>query len=157
MNGTIRDLDMNKEAEFCKIIEDKDNLITDWVSRGLGENDSSWAGEHYTVGFSIENKLAGGLVYHNLRPHCDVWWSIYTVNKKWCNRRILTYLFNLAFEILNCRRISILVNTNNVSCLKLVEKLGFEKEGCLRRFRENGDDCFIMGMLKENCNWKENK
>lgn len=45
--------------------------------------------------------------------------------------------------------------TGNVKSLKLVKGLGFKTEGLLRRYRSSGEDCYLLGMLKNECKWRE--
>ena len=143
----IRGFGMSQAAASYSIISDNGNLITDWICRGLKE-DMSWVGEHYTCGFVYDDRLIGGVIFHNLRPGHDVWWTIYTTDKRWCNSRVLHFLFATAFDGLGCRRINLLVSKSNQACLRLVKGLGFKIEGCLRDYRENGEDCYILGILK---------
>lgn len=62
-------------------------------------------------------------------------------------------MFGIAFKAMGCRRISLLVDKSNAASLNFVKKLGFQQEGILRSFRENGEDCYILGMLKDECKW----
>lgn len=149
----IRGLDMSKETVSCKIIADTDDIITRFVCAGLGY-DASWLDEHFTIGFILDNRLIGGLIYHNIRPGIDVWWTLYTINKRWCTRRVLNFMFDVAFNYFGCRRISMSADIDNIDCLKLALKLGFKAEGVLRGFRDNGKDAVIMGILQQEFNLK---
>lgn len=135
-----------------EIVEDTNELITFWVCRGLNIG-VSWLGRHLTFGFMSDGKLIGGLIFHDYRPQCDVWWTVYTIDKRWCNRRMLRQMFGLAFCGLKCRRINLLVSKNNKDSLNFVKKLGFSEEGLLRQYRENGEDCYFFGMLRHECKW----
>ncbi|MDO4161887.1 MAG: GNAT family protein [Pseudomonadota bacterium] len=135
-----------------RIVEDRDDLVTDWVCRGL-QYDKQWLDRHLTFGFMQGEKIIGGLIFHNYRPAHEIWWTVYSTDKRWCNRRMLESMFGLAFEGLSCRRISLLVSKNNTDSLNFVKKLGFCPEGLLRSYRENGEDCYIFGMLKSECKW----
>lgn len=140
---------MSGPAAFCNLVSDTDGHITNWVCRGLG-CDTGWLDARYcTVGFMLDGKLLGGLIYHDIRPGRDLYWTIYTTDKRWCSRRTLKAVFGLAFDLWRVKRISLLVSTDNRACLNLVKKLGFRQEGLLRRYRDDGTDCFLMGMLKE--------
>ena len=135
-----------------KIIEDRNELITKYVCNGLNFG-FEWLGMHFTYGMVVDGKLVGGLIFHDIRPNVEVWWTIYTENKRWCNRRMLKFMFALAFIALKCRRISVEVDARNSNCLKLVEKLGFKQEGILRAHRDDGGDSVVWGMLKSECKW----
>lgn len=144
---------MKKQPELCRIVMDKDDVVIDWVCKGLNFSKQELS-DSMTLGFVIGNNLIGGLVYHNIREKHDLWWTIYTIDKRWCTRRILKQIFGIAFDVYKVRRISLLVNTDNQSCINLVSKLGFKKEGCLRNYRENNADCYVFGMLKSENLWK---
>ena len=139
-----------------QILPDINGDITKWVCHGLGESLDS-INSPLTYGFAFRNRMVGGLIFHNIRPHHDVWWTIYSTEKTWCNKSTLKQMFTLAFQDLDCRRISILVSRSNRHCLRFVRRLGFHIEGLLRRFRDNGEDCFVLGMLKEECPWINNR
>ncbi len=139
---------MSKATAYCKIVADEGDIVTRFVCAGLGY-DMSWLDRHFTVGFICNGRLIGGLIYHNIRPGRDVWWTLYTTDKKWCSRRIMNFIFGLAFDYFGCRRVSMSADADNAACLKLALQLGFRAEGILRNYRDNGKDAVIMGMLKE--------
>ena len=144
---------MSVVTESCKMAWEKQGEITKWVCQHL--NFKNWdIGPHYTLGFFVGNKLIGGLIYHEIRPNRDLWWTIYTTDKRWCTKAVLKYIFEAAFNYWNVERISLLVNTDNYSCIKLVEGLGFKREGLIRRFRDDGSDCYFYGLLKSENKWK---
>jgi len=138
---------MNKEMEYSDIVPDYDNIITKWICSMLGEN-TNWIQNYQTFGIIRNSKIIAGLIFHNLNYGQDVWWTIYSNDKHWCTRKIIKRFMYEAFEVLQCRRINLLVNTDNQQCLKFVTRLGFKIEGCLRQYREDGKDCYILGLLK---------
>lgn len=136
----------------CKIYADINGDIARWVCRGLGF-DENWVGENLTFGFAVDQRMVGGLIFNQYRPDQDVWWTIFSCDKRWCTRSVLKQMFTEAFVHLNCRRINLLVSKKNKHSLNFVRRLGFKKEGVLRQFREDGEDCYILGMLKQECQW----
>ena len=136
-----------------KIINDVNEMVTCYVCDGLKCN-YDWLKEHVTFGFAVDGKIAGGLIFHDYNKYSgEIWWTVYTNNKRWCNRRMLRTMFGLAFNALNCRRISIAVDTRNLPCLNFVKKLGFKQEGIMRAQRDDGGDNAVFGMLKTECKW----
>lgn len=144
---------MKTVADLSKIISDQNNLITEWVCRNLGYK-TNWLQNYHTFGVVRNNKIIAGLIFHDVHINDDVSWTIYSTDKHWCTKKIIKFFMREAFEYLGCRRINILVNTDNDKCLKFVTGLGFKKEGLLRQFRENGQDCYILGLLKSENKYK---
>ena len=138
---------MSKDVASCKIVADTNDYITNWVCKGL-KIGKDWLGKHFTIGFMVNDQLVGGLIYHDLRFGQDVWWTLYTTNKRWCSKKVLKFMFSLAFEYFRCRRISLMTGIKNFKCLKLAFKLGFRAEGVLQQYSDNGEDVVIMGILK---------
>ena len=138
---------MSKEKDCSKIVLDNNNTITHWICKGLGEN-VDWLQNYKTYGIIRNSKIIAGLIFHNLNYKQDVWWTIYSEDSHWCTKKIIKYFMYEAFEVLKCRRINLLVNTNNHKCIKFVTRLGFKIEGSLRQYREDGSDCYILGLLK---------
>jgi len=146
---------MKQAQELCDVTvyPDDSGYTTKWVCDGLNE-DVNWVGANLTLSIKLKGELIGGLIYNDLRPNVDVWWTIYTTDKRWASRHILRYCFDVAFNLMNCRRISLFVSKDNHKSLNLVEKLGFKREGLLRQYRDDGSDCYLYGMLKNECKWR---
>ena len=144
---------MKQQAAFCDLVKDENNQITSWVCKNLHFKETL-ADAHFTIGIRLKEKLVGGLIYHNIRPGRDLWWTIYTNDKRWCSRRILQQIFHLAFNVFKVKRISLLVTTDNDECINLVQRLGFKKEGLLRSYRDDGKDAYFYGMLATENKWK---
>lgn len=132
------------------IIRDNDNLIAAWVCRGVKEKIENLGGFLVTLGFMRGRKLIGGLIYHGISDN-ELFWTVYTENPAWCTRKILNFCFRFAFKDLNVRRISLLISRSNAKSLDFCTRLGFQIEGIKRQARENGEDVFLLGMLKSEC------
>lgn len=152
MSGITQALDLKSEQGYCSIIPDCNGVIAKWVCDGLGY-DTNWIGDNYTIGIKNKKNIIAGLIFNNYRDNVEVWLTIYSVSPYWCNKKILRYIFKTCFETLKCERVSVLVSKDNSKSLSLCKRLGFKIEGLLRRYRENGKDCYIMGMLKEENKW----
>lgn len=139
-----------------QIIEDVKDAVAEWVCRGLGFI-NIWRGQNLTYGFFYNGKLVGGLIFHDLQPHREVWWTVYSIDRHWCNRTMLRRVFQTAFIAMDCKRINILVNKSNRRSFDFVRRLGFVQEGLLRQYAENGEDCYFLGMLREECKWLNSK
>ena len=133
-----------------EILPDLSDTVADWVCRGL-RLCNVWRGQNLTYGFAYNGKMVGGLIFHDLQRHREVWWTVYSTDKHWCNRTMLRQVFTMAFVTMDCKRINILVNKSNRHSFDFVRRLGFKPEGLLRQYDENGDDCYFLGMLREEC------
>lgn len=139
-----------------KILPDLSDAVADWVCRGL-KLCNVWRGQNLSYGFVYNNKMVGGLIFHDLQRHREVWWTVYSTDKHWCTRKMLRQMFKMAFVTMDCKRINILVNKSNQRSFDFVRRLGFQPEGLLRQYDENGEDCYFLGMLREECPWLTNK
>ena len=144
---------MKTAADYCKIVRDSDNYVTNWICRGLNTK-TDWVKDHVTFGVIKNNHLLAGLIFHDIEIGKMLYWTIYARDKHWCTRRILKEFMRIAFEVFEVRRINILVDTDNEPCLSFVKKLGFQLEGCLRNFGDEGQNRFILGLLKSENKYK---
>lgn len=146
--------DMNRVKVYTnEIVPDTNNIITNWVCRKLGY-DTEWPQQYMTFGVLQGEKIIAGLIFHDIHPTQDMTWTIYSNHKTWCKRHIIKEFMRLAFDVFQCRRINILVDTDNQQCLRFVTGLGFQQEGLLRSYRENGKDCYLLGLLKTENKFK---
>jgi RimJ/RimL family protein N-acetyltransferase len=135
------------------IILDKNNTITKWVCQKLKEPIDFLDSPFYTIGFYQNKKLVGGLIYHNIRPRLDLWMTIYTSHPSWATKKNLKGLFFIAFKVFKCRRINVLIRKSNQKSLFLCQRLGFQKEGLLRKYLEDKEDAYILGMFENECKY----
>ena len=152
MTGLKQESGLKSEPVLYKIMPDFDGVIQKWICDGLKE-DTDWIGDSYTFGICYKGKMVGGIILNNYRKDLDVWLTIYSVSPHWCVKSVIKYTFKTCFEALYCKRVNILVSKDNIKSLSLCERLGFVKEGLLRQYREDGKDCYFMGMLKKECKW----
>ena len=125
-----------------------DREIIEWVSQRL---ENSAFGPAKAIGLAKDGKIIAGVVYHNYRLD-GIEMSIATEDKHWANRNTIRTFFAYPFEQLKCNRVTALVREDNIKSRDMVNRLGFVKEGCLRKALQN-KDLYIYGMLKEECKW----
>ena len=140
--------------QSIELIYGHDLAVSQWVAEQLG---CTGFGDCLSIGICRDGALIGGVVYNNARTNSDglvytLEMSIATVDKSWCNRRILRALFDLPFNVLQCRRITVLVDAGNEQVRRFDERLGFIHEGTLKEGHPD-DDCAIYRMLRDECKW----
>lgn len=151
LSGTTQELDLKPAPVYYRAFNGGE--VLNWVCKGLDENPAEY-GNNIALGLYLEDKLIAGVIFNDIRPNRDVWLTIYSENKKWCNKRILRLIFDFIFDKIGAERASAFVSKDNEPSINLVEKLGFVREGLLRHYRDNGKDCFVYGMLKSECKWR---
>ena len=121
---------------------------------------SSKRGNAFMLAIEVDGKLVGQITLGNV-----IWGSLqeayvgYWIDEKFANRGIMTtsvaLLTQFALTEAGLHRIEVSIRPENAASLKVVEKLGFIKEGLRPRFLHiNGDwrDHFIFVMTSENIN-----
>ena len=74
-------------------------------------------------------------------------------SRRWLTPMILRAIFGYCFELLQLRRLNIIVSVNNAAVQVLALKLGFRPEGYARCGADDGSDGIVMGMLAAECPW----
>jgi len=150
LSGMKPACDMKSAPVYCK--PDTTGEVLKWVCAGLGDDVADY-GANLTIGVWAGTILLAGIILNDHRPNVDVWLTIYSTNKRWCTRAVVKYVFNVVFTLMNCRRANVFISKDNHKSLNLAQGLGFKIEGLLRQYRENGADCYVLGMLKTECKW----
>ncbi len=79
--------------------------------------------------------------------------SVATSSSKMCSKRILKIVFGYPFVQLGLNRVTATINEANEKSLSLVKRLGFQLEGELKQYYDNGNTAMIYGLTKDNCRW----
>jgi len=131
-----------------KVITDDTNRVTSWASPHL--EDMQWP-DAFAFGYELDGELVGAVIFTEKSDH-DIHVSVVCTNPIWWHRRYIKVLFNYAFEHCGCTRISALAKESNTKSRKLLEGLGFQKEGVLRQYHKP-EDGIVYGILQSECKW----
>lgn len=85
----------------------------------------------------------------------NIFVAVAVEDKRAVSREFLFFCFWYAFEQCGCRRITALVNEDNLTSIKSIEHLGFTREATLIDAAPNGD-VIVFRMIKEDCTWLRN-
>lgn len=96
--------------------------------------------------------IIGGVVYNNF-TQVDIHMHVAGLGRRWLTRRFLGEAYRYVFQQLGCGRCTVLVDEANEHSLRFCLGLGYVHEGTLRRYLPNGNDCHVLGMLREECRW----
>ncbi len=138
---------------MTEIVADKrwDEPIREWVSRELGQE--KLGGDKFaTLGIMDEGELIGGAIYHQYTGHMmEI--SLAAISPKWCSKKTLRAIFSYPFEQLGVTRMNAICDKKNKKIRKIMERIGFKQEGCLRKALPNGHDAIFYGMINTECKW----
>ena len=137
-----------------QVLCDDTGAVVNWVAHGLGDNVREYI-PCLSLGIWQDGTLIGGVLFTDIRPSRDCWLTIYTESPRWATKNVLKHIFNTVFLTIGAKRCSVLVSESNKKSYDLCQRLGFKDEGLLREYRENGENCYVMGMLKQECKWYE--
>ena len=138
---------ISRDNAEITLIYQADDEIREWL---ISHSFPAY-GPCHTLGFARDGRLIGAVIYfhHN---GLDIELGIHTISPKWCSRRTLFWSFAYPFLQLNCARVTVKVDAKDEKVCNFVERVGFEREGILRRAIPSGDSA-VYGLLKEECRW----
>ncbi len=72
---------------------------------------------------------------------------------KWLNKELLKVFFKYPFIQGGCRRVTVFCKDSNLVAQRFAKRLGFVEEGILRHYFEDGANCHVLGLLREDCKY----
>jgi RimJ/RimL family protein N-acetyltransferase len=130
---------------------DKD--ICEWVSLNMFGEPDAFGETSKATGIVKDGELIAGIIYNNYQPKISIEMSIFSLDKRWCSRHNLKYLFKYPFIDLRVKRVTTLCSATEGDIIMFNERLGFKKEGLHREAWHSGGDAISWGMLKNECKW----
>ena len=127
-----------------------DEVVAKWVAERMGRKEAIFQ-PYVALGIvnADENDLVAGVVFHSYQPDGDITISA-AADRPTMRRKALARVFGYAFNELNLKRVSAEVPLDNERSRKLVEGLGFVKEGAKRKATPNGRPVLVFGLLKKD-------
>ncbi|MFC5602469.1 GNAT family N-acetyltransferase [Sporosarcina koreensis] len=114
-------------------------------------------GVRWGITIKEDNKVIGSCAFHNMVSEHFRTDISFVLSKDFWGRGIaqeaLKAVIKYGFEYLNINRIEAVIEPSNVPSQKLVERLGFSKEGVLRSyeyFDGKFDDLYMFSLLKSD-------
>jgi len=100
-----------------------------------------------------DGQVIAATLYHDYNG-ANIWAHITgTPGARWLTREYLFEIFAYPFRQLGVKRVSLWIETNNLSSRQFAEKLGFVHEATLRGAGRGGLDATIYCMFREWCRW----
>jgi RimJ/RimL family protein N-acetyltransferase len=145
-NGTQPIISTPTEGR-SRLVFGEDERVANWVRERL-PNFLGWNGHYVAIGYE-RKRLCGGVVFTQYSGANIV---IACALEAALTRRFLRAIFYYPFLQLKCRRVTALIDDDNLRSCRLVESAGFEFEGRMKHATETGD-VLIYGLLRERCRW----
>lgn len=112
--------------------------------------------EDYTfMGFVEDEEILGVIVFSDYDGN-NIFIHLALDDPRVCQRRFIKLMFDYCFNQAGCNRVTATCDNNYDRIKKLIEGVGFEKEGVLKsmmKIKDDYVDAAVYGMLKENCRW----
>ena len=133
-------------AEPSLIFDDKDR-VGDWVANQMPDG-ASWH-NYYAMGAEKQGELVSGIVFENFNGHnANVHIAVSKPTKLFL--QLLDHAFVYAFETCKLRRLTGLVEADNVKALQLDLHIGFKIEAVMKGAGSAGQDLLILVLWPEN-------
>lgn len=119
--------------------------VLDWFKTNSGTNPSL----NYYSGYSLYDQLdqlKGVIIYTNMtKTNIDMhWWMPGCLTKE-----VIKNMFVYPFVELEMKRITGIIRSTNEKVIKIVEKLGFEKEAVVKDYYNLSEDMLIYKITFE--------
>ena len=135
--------------EPVKLLYGADNAVMQWHLQQTQQNVSP--DSYSAIGVTLRDKLIASVIYTRYRwPDIEI--GIHSVDKRWCNRRTLRYIFGYPFIQLKCKRVTAVTDPAVPAVCIFLKRIGFVEEGRLRDVYPTGDG-LILGILRGECKW----
>lgn len=105
-----------------------------------------------SIGFIKDGNLVGGVTFSSYTGR-EIWAAIWVDDRSVWSRKNLNTMFSYPFEVCDVVRLCVLVAETNTTSKKMIEQLGFVKEGQYRKYFANDVDAQVWSMLREECKW----
>ena len=123
-----------------------DQDVAEWVKERVKYSGNGWK-DYTAIGVMDKEVMVAGVVYHDYHGH-SIQMSIATETPKWASRRIIGLLFDYPFRQLGCVRVTALTSPDNHASRNMLWRLGFKREGRVRK-GYGTTDTLIYGLLRE--------
>lgn len=136
------------------------SAVADWVAKRLSPDSGVRAGSDfgscYTIGIMVNGVPSAGVVYnwYRVMPHGGDMRITVAVNDRFSfSRATLRAIFSYPFHVARCARVTAIVSEKNKKSSRLAVRVGFRKEGVLRRGWDGKTNAIIYSMLRNECRW----
>lgn len=132
-----------------RIITDNKEMIADFVAQGIGRTQKYVA--YQAIGLEEDGQIVAGVVYSEFNGN-NIVAAIRGIGKKWMTKPYLFAIFDYPFNVVGAKRITAVIDENNIKSHNFVKKLGFVYEAKLENAGETGD-LYFYKMFRDECRY----
>lgn len=125
-----------------------DDLVGHWMSEKMGVELIPPYTSFGVIG--ADGLLTGAMIFNGLNEG-NVEVSIYA--PKAISRGVLRVAASYIFQTLECNRVTARTRASSLRVRRFIEKVGFQQEGVLRAYYQDGEDAILYGLLKSENRW----
>lgn len=137
-----------KPLSVGRILLYADEFVGGWLEQRMGVQLI-----HPYTAFGMlgpDGLLAGAMIFNNFNEgSAEV--SIYAPRA--VSRGSLRAAASYLFETNGCNRVTARTRASSLRVRRFIEKVGFQKEGVLRAYYQDGEDAILYGLLRSECRW----
>lgn len=133
-----------------RLVLGEDRRVAMWAEaqfpRRMGSMSRSFRDPYYAIGVESRDQLTGAFVFTNYDGN-DV--NVTVAGRGAVSRTALRGAVKFAFDDLGCSRVSVTTRADNARVIDMVQRVGFVREGYLRRLFGNADGV-LLGLLEKD-------
>lgn len=134
-----------------------DPIVAKWVCEGVEGLEPADLGPHIALGAVEDGVPLMGCVYHMWRPASrDLGVTLRAntdelMKRRVSKERLFPVFFDYAYNQAKAERLTAYIREGNKGSMRLAKRLGFKREGTLRRAYDGRANCIVFGQLKKEC------
>lgn len=137
-----------------KIIYGENERVAAWatgqITKPMGSLCHTFLPPYTALGLADDTGRIRGAVVLTGFTGAEIELSVY--GRGCWTRRVIRAVFDALFNTMLCARVTVHVRASNREAEDLASRLGFKREGIVRR-KYGNEDGILMGMLREECRW----
>lgn len=112
-----------------------------------------WGPDYQAIGLEEDGQPIAAVVYNHWSDVDCAMHVAAVPGRRWMTREFLRAVFRYPFIQEGCHRVTGYVPASNADALRFDIHLGFKPEGKMRDATHDGEDVWVLGMLKRECRW----
>lgn len=127
--------------------KETDEVVYNWIKANLKNRD--FFENSLTFGIYCDTNIIAGITLSFYGKY-NVYLSIYSIDKKWCCRKVINFTYDYCFDVLCFKKITCIADKSNRKIRTLLTRLGFRLEGAVRCGMLNGNTAIFYGLHKND-------